>query len=344
MNAAQTTPAQLRQMLTIRRAEERVIHFAEDHDGLIRGHYHVYIGQEASGVGACGALGSEDYVFTTHRNHGHVVAKGADLGRVLAEIIGRTTGYNQGRGGAFHVIAPDLGILQTSGVVGGCLPLAAGAAHSIKTRGTDQVSMVFFGDGALEEGALYETINMASLWKLPVIFMCENNDVPSNLRKGGEIPLDSLAATRLTDISEAFHIASIVVDSADVAAVSSVMEDVVARTRRGEGPFFVEARITRWPGNMAAFPTLIGGDYQIGWAFAPASAPDELRDWLEHDDPISLSIRALVEDVAISRKAVKTMDEEVCEAVEAAANFALDSPDPTPESALQHVFASGIVT
>ena len=118
----------LRQMLAIRRAEEAVIHFATDHKDLIRGHYHVYIGQEASGVGTCAALGPKDYVFTTHRNHGHVIARGAELGPVLAEIIGRTTGYNRGRGGTFHVIAPHLGILQTSGVVGGCMPLAAGAA------------------------------------------------------------------------------------------------------------------------------------------------------------------------------------------------------------------------
>jgi hypothetical protein len=137
----------LEQMLTIRRAEEQVIHFATDHKDLIRGHFHVYIGQEASGVGACAALGPDDYVFTTHRNHGHVIARGGELKPVLAEIIGRTTGYNKGRGGTFHVIAPHLGILQTSGVVGGCVPLAAGAAFSIKKRGTKQVSLVFFGDG-----------------------------------------------------------------------------------------------------------------------------------------------------------------------------------------------------
>ena len=146
--AAEVARRNLRLMLTIRRAEEKVIEFATKHEGLIRGHYHVYIGQEASGVAACNALGAKDYVFTTHRNHGHVIARGGELRRVLAEIISRSDGYNGGRGGTFHVIAPHLGILQTSGVVGGCMPLAAGAAFSIQKRKTDQASLVFFGDGS----------------------------------------------------------------------------------------------------------------------------------------------------------------------------------------------------
>lgn len=336
---SETLQSFLRQMLTIRRAEEKVIHFATDHEGLIRGHYHVYIGQEASGIGACAALGPDDYVFTTHRNHGHVIGRGGELGPVLAEIIGRTTGYNQGRGGTFHVIAPHLGILQTSGVVGGCMPLAAGAAFSIKKRGTDQISLVFFGDGVLEEGAFYETINMASLWKLPVIFMCENNDVHRDLRTGGDCVLDSLAAKQLTDISNAFNIPSIVVDGADMRAVYAAMEDAVARARRGDGPVFVESRITRWPGNMAAFPSLIGGDYQLDWAFSPQSAPDELQEWQEHSDSVALFIRSLVDDGVMAREDVEAMDAEVCRAVEEAAQFALESPHPAPDSALQHVFA-----
>ncbi len=336
---SETLQGFLRQMLTIRRAEERVIHFANDHDGLIRGHYHVYIGQEASGIAACAALGPEDYVFTTHRNHGHVIARGGELGPVFAEIIGRTTGYNKGRGGTFHVIAPHLGILQTSGVVGGCMPLAAGAAFSIKKRGTDQVSLVFFGDGVLEEGAFYEAINMASLWKLPVVFMCENNDVPRELRTGGAQKSDSLAATNLTDISKAFSITSVIVDGADMRAVNAVMQDTVTKVRRGEGPIFVESRITRWPGNMAAFPSLIGGDYQLEWAFSPQSAPEEIREWQLHDDSVALFIRSLVEDKVMTRKDVETMDAEICEEVEQAAEFALNSPAPTPESALDHVFA-----
>ena len=329
----------LRQMLTIRRAEEQVIHFATDHQGLIRGHYHVYIGQEASGVGTCAALGPKDYVFTTHRNHGHVIGRGGELGPVLAEIIGRTTGYNRGRGGTFHVIAPHLGILQTSGVVGGCMPLAAGAAFSIKKRGTDQVSLVFFGDGVLEEGAFYETINMASLWKLPVIFLCENNGVPRELRKDGPCESFSLAAKQLTDISNAFRIPSTIVDGADIVAVYSAVADAVTRARSGAGPIFVETRITRWPGNMGAFPSLIGGDYRLEWAFSPASGPKELQEWLQFSDPLALFVRSLVADGAMTPRDVEAMDADVRNAVGEAAHFALDSPAPNPESALEHVFA-----
>ena len=329
----------LREMLAIRRAEEQVSHFATDRKDLIRGHYHLYIGQEATGVGVCAALGRDDYVFTTHRNHGHVIARGGELGPVLAEIIGRLTGYNRGRGGTFHVIAPHLGILQTSGIVGGCMPLAAGAAFSIKKRGSDQVSLVFFGDGVLEEGAFYETINMASLWKLPVIFVCENNDVPRELRGSGDNQSSSLAVKQLTDLSRAFGIASMVVDGADVRAVNALMNDVVARTRRGEGPFFVEARITRWPGNRGTFPALIGGDYSLEWAFAPDRAPKELQEWLPHSDPVALFIRALMDERVMSREDIEVLDAEVRQAVAEAARFALESPAPNPEAALEHVFA-----
>ena len=329
----------LEQMLTIRRAEEQVIHFATDHKDLIRGHYHVYIGQEATGVGACAALGPDDYVFTTHRNHGHVIARGGELGPVLAEIIGRTTGYNRGRGGTFHVIAPHLGILQTSGVVGGCMPLAAGAAFSIKKRGTSQVSLVFFGDGVLEEGAFYEAINMASLWKLPVVFVCENNGVARELRKGGAFATSSLAATQLTDISNAFSIPSVTVDGADMLAMAAAMADAVSRVRGGAGPIFVEARITRWPGNAGLFPVLVGGDYRLEWAFSPASAPTELQEWLQHSDPIALFVRALVADGAMTKQDADAMDAQVRKAVADAARFALESPAPKAEAALDHIFA-----
>jgi pyruvate dehydrogenase E1 component alpha subunit len=329
----------LRQMLAIRRAEERVIHFATDHENLIRGHYHVCIGQEASGVGACEALGPGDYVFTTHRNHGHVIARGGELGPVLAEILGRTTGYNRGRGGTFHVIAPHLGILQTSGIVGGCVPLAAGAAFSIKKRAADRLSLVFFGDGVLEEGAFYETVNMASLWKLPMIFLCENNGVARELRTGGPCESSTLAAKRLTDIAEAFAIPATTVDGCDVEAVHSAMTEAVSKVRHGVGPIFIETRITRWPGNMGAFPVLTGGDYRIEWALSPASAPNELRDWLQHSDPVALLARSLLRDGAASEDDLAAVDREVRQAADAAERFALDSPAPRAEAALEHVFA-----
>ena len=165
----------LRKMLMIRRAEEHVIRFNEEHEGLIRGHFHVYIGQEATGVSVCEALTSKDYVFSTHRNHGHVIAKGGDPGKVLAEIIGRETGYCRGRAGTFHVAAPDLGIIHTSAIVGGCLALAAGTAFASQVQQSRRGISGLFGDGAMEEGVFYEALNMAKLWQLPLIFLMENN-------------------------------------------------------------------------------------------------------------------------------------------------------------------------
>ena len=330
----------LEQMLTIRRAEEQVIHFATDHKDLIRGHYHVYIGQEASGVGACAALGPDDYVFTTHRNHGHVIARGGELGPVLAEIIGRTTGYNRGRGGTFHVIAPHLGILQTSGVVGGCMPLAAGAAFSIKKRGTSQVSLVFFGDGVLEEGAFYEAINMASLWKLPVIFVCENNGVARELRKGGACATSSLAARQLTDISNAFSIPSVIVDGADMLAVAAAMADAVSKVRGGAGPIFVESRITRWPGNAGALP---GADRRRLPAGMGVLAGVRLRGAAglaaaqRSGRAVRPRARRRRRNDQAGRRAPWTG--EVRKAVADAARFALESPAPKAEAALDHVFA-----
>jgi pyruvate dehydrogenase E1 component alpha subunit len=336
--APQAPLENLRHMLTIRRTEEKVIHFSSD-PALLPGHYHVYIGQEASGVATCNALDPGDYIFTTHRNHGHVIARGGEPGAVLAEILGRSDGYNGGRGGTFHVAAPELGILQTSAIVGGCLPLAAGAALSIKQRKTNQISLVFFGDGAVEEGAFFETANMAALWKLPVIFLCENNDVPPALRTGGEMASTTLAARRLSDIPQALTMPTVTVDGADIEAMSSVMADVVASVRGGAGPIFVEARITHWPGNDDAFPVLPGGPWQLDWAFSPDKGPERLREWLRDSDPLALYSRALVDKGITSIAGIADMDAEVCRKIDAAADFAVQSPPRPAEAALEHVFA-----
>lgn len=329
----------LRQMLLIRRAEEQVIHFHAEGQNLIRGHFHVYIGQEATGVGVCAALGPDDYVFTTHRNHGHVLARGGEPGPVLAEIIGRATGYNKGRGGTFHVIAPHLGILYTSAMVGGCMPLAVGAAFSIKQRGSQQVSLVFFGDGVLEEGAFYEAINMAALWKLPILFLCENNSVPPEQRAAGQYPSSTHAAKQLVDVPRSFSIPSEVVDGADVGAVYTLTADFLARIRRGEGPLFIEARTTRWPGNLGMFPQLVGGDWALAWAWDGSQAPPELRDWVQGSDPIALYARGLVGRGIMGREGVASLDREVQKVAEGAARFALESPSPAPETALEAIFA-----
>src|SRR5437763_11881779 len=206
-------------MLRIRRLEEVVVRLAEDPARPIRGHVHVSIGQEAAAVGACAALEPTDYLFTTHRNHGHVLARGGEPTRILAEILGRIDGYSQGRAGGFHVAAPRLGILHTSAIVGGSIPLAAGAAFAAKRTATSQVALVFFGDGAMEEGVFGETMNIAQLWRLPVVFFMENNSVSPSERSGRGSPTSEHSAAALSDVPRAYGLATEVIDGTDVNRV-----------------------------------------------------------------------------------------------------------------------------
>ena len=329
----------LRTMLAMRRLEEHVMHFGEDQEGLLRGHYHVYVGQEAAGAAACAALGPEDYVFTTHRNHGHVVARGGDPGRTLAEIIGRADGYCKGRGGTFHVAVPEKGILHTSAIVGGCLPLAAGAAYAAKIKGSGQVSLVFFGDGAMEEGVFYETINIAQLWRLPVIFYMENNAVSPQERPGRGSPTSEHSASALSDVPRAFNLETHVIDGTNGSAIYGLVSELVTRGRSGDGPYFVESRTTRWPGNYGSFPKLVGGDTDINWTWDAESAPESIRRWSQESDPVLLYARELLASGALNREALLELDRQVREEAQRAAEFALNSPMPKPEAALEHAFA-----
>lgn len=332
-----TSPEQrmemLRKMLMIRRAEEHVIRFHEEHEGLVRGHFHLYIGQEATGVAACAALAPEDYVFSTHRNHGHVIAKGGDPGKVLAEVIGRATGYCRGRAGTFHVAAPDLNVVHTSAIVGGCVALAAGAALAARMRETHAVTVVFFGDGAMEEGVFYETLNMARLWRLPLIFLMENN-----YRRAGRVN-PGHAAGDLANVPRALNVETAVVDGADAGLVHGTVSELVRRTRAGEGPFFVEARTHPWPGNDGAHPHFVAGATDIGWAWDPVPAPEAVRSWYSEGDGVLAFARELADSEGCDRDAVTRLDREVRREADAAAQFALTSPLPDPEAALDHAYA-----
>lgn len=329
----------LQTMLRMRRLEEQVIRFAEEHEGLIRGHFHVYIGQEAAGAAACATLRQDDYVFTTHRNHGHLVAKGADPGRVLAEIIGRADGYCKGRAGTFHVAAPDLGVLHTSAIVGGCLPLAAGAAYGAKLKNSGQATLVFFGDGAMEEGVFYETLNIAQLWSLPVIFFMENNSVSPTERPGRGSPTSEHSAKALSEIPVSFNVSTQVIDGTSVDAVYRTVSDLIPRVRAGEGPFFIESRTTRWPGNYGNFPKLVGGPTDIAWAWDTQPAPESVRKWEEESDPVLLYARQLLRNKVITREGLIELDNEVRHEIDRAAEFALNSPLPAAETALEHAYA-----
>ena len=323
----------LRKMLMMRRAEEHVIRFNEDYEGLIRGHFHVYIGQEATGAAACEALTLKDYVFSTHRNHGHVIAKGGDPKRVLAEIIGRETGYCRGRAGTFHVAAPDLGIIHTSAIVGGCLALAAGAAFASQMQQSKVASLVFFGDGAMEEGVFYEALNLAKLWQLPLIFLMENN-----YRRAGRSGA-SHSAKELANVPRALDVETTVVDGADVGAVYQTTSDLARRTRAGEGPFFIEARTHPWPGNEGAHPKLVAGTTDIAWAWDPSGVPDAVRSWYAQGDPVLIYARELVESKTFERDEIERLDNEVRNEANEAARFAVESPLPDPKDALNFAYA-----
>jgi len=321
----------LRKMLMIRRVEEHCIRFNEEHTGLLRGHFHVYIGQEATGVSVCDWLNRDDYVFTTHRNHGHVIAKGGDPKKVLAEIIGRATGYCQGRAGTFHVAAPEVGIIHTSAIVGGCLALAAGTAYAAQVKAEKTVTVVFFGDGAMEEGVFYEALNIAKLWQLPMIFWMENNYRRATRAAGH-------AATELTNVPKALGVEAGVIDGMDVGTVHKTAAEVVGRVRAGEGPLFVEARTHLWPGNAFNMPKLVGGVMEIAWAWDPNKAPERVREWHKDADPILKYVRDL-ERSGVSRDEIATLDAEVRREADEAARFALDSPLPEARAALQYAFA-----
>ena len=330
-------------MLRIRRLEEAVLRLAEHASRPIRGHVHVYIGQEAAGSGACAALSGDDYLFTTHRNHGHVLARGGDPRRILAEILGRTDGYSRGHAGGFHVAAPDLRILHTSAIVGGNVPLAAGAAFAASRQRTSAVALAFFGDGAMEEGVFAETLNIAQLWRLPVVFVMENNSVSPLERHGRGSPTSAHSASALSDVPRAYGLATETVDGTDVEQVLDTTRRAVAMARDGRGPYFIEARTSRWPGNYASSPSLsVSGETQLDWTWAPESAPEPVRCWVERSDPLLVFARRLLESGAVTRNELLQADVEVHSEIRAAVDFALASPEPSEEEAAQFVLAPSV--
>ena len=327
-------------MLRVRRLEEAVLRLAEDPSQPIRGHVHVYVGQEAAGTGACAALGAQDYLFTTHRNHGHVLARGGHPGQILAELLGRVDGYSQGRAGGFHVAAPHLGILHTSAIVGGNLPLAAGAAFGAMRLGSSAVALAFFGDGAMEEGVFSETLNIAQLWRLPVVFFMENNSISPLERSGRGSPTSEHSAGALSDVPRAYGLATEVVDGTDVEQVHEVATRAVARARDGRGPCFIESRTSRWPGSYGSAPTLsVSGATSLDWLWAPETAPEPVRHWVLQSDPLMLFGRRLLDAGAASRDRLLEVDRAVLLEMRAAVDFALASPEPQPEQATQYVLA-----
>src|ERR1043166_2480849 len=325
-----------RRMLVIRHFEETLIPL---HDkGVFGGHYHVYIGQEATGVAALSCLRSDDYLFTTHRNHGHLLARGAEPKKLFAEILGRVDGYNKGKGGSFHTVVPSLGFFHTSAVVAGIIPLSTGTAYASKALRDGRIPSCLFGDGALEEGAAPEAFNLASLWKLPVLFLCENNGKYGAGRATGAAQSSSMAAFPLTELPAAYKIPAKQIDGLDSGVVHKTISEAVEKIRNGEGPQFIETQTVRWPGSETNWPS-IAQPTDVSLAWDVNRVPEKVRSWCESCDPLLIFIRELVEAKYATRDEIEQIEKKVKAEIAEAANFAVSSPYPKPETALEGTFA-----
>lgn len=305
-------------MIKIRRVEERLLDiFAQ---GRIPGFIHVSIGQEAVPVGVCSALRPDDYISNTHRGHGQAIAKGVELKRFMAEIYGRIDGYCKGRAGSMHIASKELGIIGSNGVVGGGIPISLGTAFASRYKGNDRVTVCFFGDGATNEGTFHESLNLAALWNLPMVFCCENN---------GWAEFTPLKVhTRLEDLSlraAAYGIPGATVDGDDVLKVLEEAEKAVARARKGDGPTLLECKTHRWFGHFA-------GDAQ------KYRSPKEIEE-VRKFDPILKFQNLLLEMKVLTPKHMEEMEARVKFEIDEAVAFAENSPVPGMEGLLEDVYA-----
>ena len=315
----------LRRMVRIRRFEERVIQLVER--GELVGAAHSYIGEEAVAVGACLALRDDDWITGNHRSHGHPIAKGGDVKKAMAELLGKSTGYCKGKGGSMHLADFSIGILGESGILGSAIPTAVGAALGSMLQGNDRVAVPFFGDGASNEGAFHESINLASIWKLPVVFLCENNQyaVSSSFKK-------MVASENISDRSAAYNIPGVLVDGQDVVAIHEVMVEAVARARAGQGPSLIEGRTYRYHDHSLGLGRIVR---------APYRDEAEVEEWKKRD-PIDLHADRLLSQGIATQAEIDQIDNEVLKQIDDALVFARESPYPEPEALFEDMFANPI--
>lgn len=308
------------QMLKIRVFEEHVnnLYTSAKMPGLA----HLYIGQEAVAVGVCAALRRDDYITSTHRGHGHCLAKGASVDRMFAELLGKEAGYCRGKGGSMHIADQETGNLGANAIVGGSAGIATGAAMSAVMRNTDQVAVCFFGEGALGQGLLYEVMNMASLWKLPVIYLCENNQYNEYTH------YSQTTAGAILARPAAFGIHAEEVDGQDVRAVYAATKRLVERARRGEGPAFLMCHTYRYHGHH------VGDINRLYYR-----SKEEEEEWRSRRDPLNLLARWLSDQQLADAALFSQIEQVVRTEVEAAVQFALDAPYPDASEVDQHVYA-----
>ena len=311
----ETLLALYRTMLTIRLTEEGLARLHQQ--GLVHGACHTYVGEEAIATGVCSHLRPDDTLFSTHRGHGHALAKGVTPHQLMAELLGRETGCAHGRGGSMHLFQPEIGLLGTSGIVGPSMLLASGSAYAFRLNKTDRVSVAFFGDGASNNGAFHEGINMATVWKLPVLFVCENNQYAT------EIAFKNVA--RVQDVSAragGLGLPGVTVDGNDVLAVHEVAGEAVRRARAGDGPTLIECKTYRTRAHSE------------GMRDAGYRTQEEIDAWKERD-PIKRLRGQLLSAGFAAEAELAAIEAEVAEAAE----FAKNSPWPDPKTVLDHVYA-----
>jgi acetoin:2,6-dichlorophenolindophenol oxidoreductase subunit alpha len=303
-------------ILRIRRFEEEVGRLFKQ--GQLPGFVHLYIGEEAVGAGVCAALRDDDYITSTHRGHGHVIAKGGDINRMMAELFGKATGYCKGKGGSMHIADFEIGMLGACGIVGGGIPVATGAGLSAKYRGTDQVAVCFFGDGAANEGSFHESLNLAAALQLPVIFVCENNQY-------GEFTpsVDAMNIKDIADRAAGYGVPGVIVDGTDALAMYLAAAEAIGRARTGGGPTLLEAKTHRVGGHAEGEEAFLAGQqYRLA---------DELEA-MRQKDPLTILGRYIVEHEVATADHLETLDDETTTAVSMAVAYARESAEPEIDS------------
>jgi len=307
-------------MLTIRRFEERVVQ--EVYAGKVPGFVHSYIGEEAIATGVCAHLKREDRIVSHHRGHGHCIAKGADMKRMMAEIYGKKTGYCKGKGGSMHIADFSIGMLGADGIVGAGLPIATGAATAAQLEGKGNVAAVFFGDGACNEGEFHECLNLASIWKLPLLFVCENNGY------GVNTPAEyAMGAKDITRMPEAYHIRNRSINGNDVELVYEAAGEAVSELRKGGGPYFLECRTYRWHKHF------------LSQTLEDLRPREEIESW-KKQCPVAAFERRLLDRKVLTHSEAESINQRILAQVEEAHAFALESPYPQPQDALEDVYST----
>jgi acetoin:2,6-dichlorophenolindophenol oxidoreductase subunit alpha len=310
-----------RRMVRIRLFEEAAGRLAEA--AKLPGFLHLYVGEEAVASGVCAALNDDDHITSTHRGHGHLVAKGGDFNRMMAELMGKSTGYCKGKGGSMHISDLSLGMLGANGIVGAGSPIAVGAAFANKYRGRGQVAVAFFGDGATNIGAFHEAANMACALHLPIVFACENNEY-------GEFTPRSktMAITDIVDRAVGYGMPGVIVDGMDVVAVHEAATEAVARARRGEGPSLIESKTYRFYNHH--------GVQNLGLKYR---TDDEVAEWKQRDPIFSYEER-LIEAGTASAEEIEQVWAELRAGIATAIQFAEDSPLPEPDQLMANIYTT----